>query len=70
MLITFGTLSFDSPSAQVYHPCREFQEFPVRTKMVPHGNDSYKEKLLDYIGRRLIKRCIALFPPDKSLSRK
>ena len=47
MLITLGNLSFDSPSAQVYHPCREFQEFPKRTKLVQHGSYSYKEKLLD-----------------------
>ena len=69
MLITLGTLSLDSPSAQVYHLCREFQEFPKRTKMVLHGNDSYKEKLLDYIWPCVIKRWIALFPPGKSLSR-
>ena len=60
MLITLGNLSFDSPSAQVYHPCRVFQEFPKGTKMVQHGSYSYKEKLLDYIWPCLIKRCIAL----------
>ena len=40
MLITLGDLSFHSPSAQVYHPCREFQEFPKRAKMVLHENDA------------------------------